>query len=138
MRPHRICLSNHKPTATLADCIGNAVETSVLKPSALYNSTVVAPTNLLFNSSAWHLCLSHGDKPGPSSGISQQVNQMASVGMFTACRHLGSFIRVLLISACNPRLITEQEAGWAGDGQLRERAGEDQKTRCQFNLKDLP
>lgn len=47
---------------------------------------------------------------------------MASVGMFTACRHLGSFIRVLLISARNPRLITEQERGrsrgWTASGEL--------------------
>ena len=52
--------------------------------------------------------------------FSQQVNQMASVGMFTACCHLGSFIRALLISAPNLRLITEQEGagGWTALGEL--------------------
>lgn len=56
--------------------------------------------------------------PGLLQAFSQRVNQMASVGMFTACCHLGSFIRALLISAPNPGLITEQEGG--GDGELWE------------------
>lgn len=68
--------------------------------------------------------------------FSQRVNQMASVGMFTACCHLGSFIRALLISAPNSRLITEQEG--AGDGQQLWESWWNQKTRCQSNLKDLP
>lgn len=36
---------------------------------------------------------------GHLQAFSQWANQMASVGMFTACCHLGSFIRALLISA---------------------------------------
>lgn len=120
MHPHRICLSNHKPTANLADCTRSAAEASVLEPSALYNSTVVAPTNLLFNSSLCGTvaCLSVTSQD-LLQAFSQQVNQMASVGMFTACCHLGSFIRALLISAPNSRLITEQEGGrgWTASGE---------------------
>lgn len=58
--------------------------------------------------------------PDLLQAFSQRVNQMASVGMFTACCHLGSFIRALLISAPNPRLITEQEGvrGWTALGGL--------------------
>lgn len=73
--------------------------------------------------------------PDLLQAFSQRGNQMASVGMFTACCHLGSLIRALLISAPNPRLIAEREGirGWTALG----RAGKDQKTRCQSNLKNL-
>lgn len=114
---HCVCPSNHKHTATLADCICDATEASVLEPSALYNSTVVVPTYFSTALYGTLACLSVTSQD-LLQAFSQRVNQMASVGMFTACCHLGSFIRALLISAPNPRLITEQEG--VGDGQLWE------------------
>lgn len=59
--------------------------------------------------------------------FSQPANQVASVGMFTACCHLGSFIRALNISQ-PPRADNTAGRGWVAS------TCEHQKTGCQCNL----